>query len=90
VDLSNEEPDTESAEALADAVAGAALALLLVRRGGQLDITPGNPASVRLGGHDVKPFGLLLAMKNGQMPGHSWVAQCVQLGIAGTELASGA
>jgi Zn-dependent protease with chaperone function len=90
VDLSNDTPDAEGAEALAAGVAGAALTLLLVRRGGQLDITPGSAVSVKIRGHDMMPFGLLMALKNGQMSADTWTTQCIELGIAGTELAAAA
>src|SRR5262249_46051977 len=61
VDPSNETPDDENAEALADAVAGAALALLLVRRGGELDVALGHEVTVTVSGAQVRPFGLLRA-----------------------------
>jgi len=58
-----DKPTDENAEALANAVMGSALTLLLIQRGGQLDITPGNDISVRLGGRNVNPFRVLPALK---------------------------
>jgi Zn-dependent protease with chaperone function len=89
VDPSNETPDDENAAALADAVAGAALALLLVGRGGELDVALGHEVMVNVGGTQVRPFGLLLALSNGTMPTHTWATRCVELGIAGLELGDG-
>ncbi|MBO0764163.1 MAG: M48 family metallopeptidase [Hyphomicrobiaceae bacterium] len=86
VDLSKQAPGDETAEALAIGVAGAALNLLLIERGGRLDVTPGHDISVKLGGYDVKPFGVLPALKDGTMPAHTWEAQCAELGIAGADL----
>jgi hypothetical protein len=86
VDPSNETPDDENAEALADAVAGAALALLLVGRGGELDIALGHAATVNVAGTQVRPFGLLLGLNTGKMPAHDWATRCVELGIVGLDL----
>jgi heat shock protein HtpX len=86
VDLSQDAPDDENAEALANAVVGAALTLLLMRCGGQLNVRPGNEISVKLGEHDVTPFGLLMALKDGRMTAHTWELRCVELGIARAEL----
>ena len=85
-DYSEDTPDGDHAEALANAVVGAALTLLLIRCGGQLNVRPGSEISVELGGHDVKPFVVLMALKDGQMTAHTWEARCVELGIAGAEL----
>jgi hypothetical protein len=41
---------------------------------------------VTLGGHQVKPFALLLALKNGEIKSEDWAKQCVELGIAGLDL----
>jgi hypothetical protein len=87
VDPSSEPPADEDAEALANAVAGSALALLLVQRGGQVNITPGREVSVDIGAHGVKPFGLLPALKNDTIAAHTWTTRCAELGIAGIELA---
>src|SRR5262249_25587522 len=89
VDPSNETPDDENAEALADARPGAALALLLVRRGGELDVALGHEVTVNVSGTQIMPFGLLRALKNGKMPAHTWATRCVELGIAGLELGDG-
>ena len=86
LDLSSEPPDSEGASALANGVVGAALALLLIQRGGQLDFAPGNEFTVKLSGHEVKPFGVVLALKDGSIDPRDWGTRCVELGIAGTEL----
>ena len=86
VDPSNEQPDDENAEALANAVVGAAMALLLIRRGGQVDIAPGQEVSVNFGAYSLKPFGLLPILKNDGTATDTWIAQCSEVGIAGIEL----
>ena len=86
VDSSNEQPDDENAEALANAVVGAAMALLLIRRGGQVDIAPGQEVSVNFGAYSLKPFGLLPILKNDGTATDTWIAQCSEVGIAGIEL----
>jgi hypothetical protein len=60
--------------------------LLLIQCGGQFDISPGKDFSVKLGGHDVQPFGVLPALQNGKMTGHAWTVRRVELGIASAEL----
>jgi Zn-dependent protease with chaperone function len=86
LDIARQPPGDEYAEGLANAVAGAALNLLLIERGGQLDITPGHDISVKLEDVEVKPFEVLLALKNGKMTALTWAARCDELGIAGIEL----
>jgi hypothetical protein len=85
-DYLEDAPDTDTAEAVANAVVGAALTLLLIRYGGRLNVRPGSAISVELGGHDVKPFAVLMTLKDGQMTAHTWAARCVELGIAGADL----
>ena len=82
VDYSNEKPEEENAEGLANSVVGAALNLLLIQRGGSLDTAPGNDVSVTLNGQQVKPFGILLALKNNEIMPEVWSAQCTALNIA--------
>jgi hypothetical protein len=86
VDYSQEAPDDAHAENLANAVAGAALILLLLQRGGRLDIAPGDDISATLGGHLVKPFAFLWALKTGELTADDWTKQCAELGIAGMDL----
>jgi Zn-dependent protease with chaperone function len=86
LDYSQETPDDANAENLANAVAGAAVNLLLIQRGGRLDTAPGNEVSVTLGGHLVKPFALLPALKSGGITADDWTKQCAELGIAGMDL----
>ena len=73
---------------LANAVAGAAVILLLIQRGGALDAAPGSDISVALHNQKVKPFGLLLALKNGKLTAEEWSAQCNTFNIAKADLAA--
>jgi Zn-dependent protease with chaperone function len=88
VDFRKQHPDDDHAERMASAVAGAALALLLIQRGGQLDTTLGQPISVRIGGHDLQPMDLLMALKDGRITIQGWQRQCAELGIAEADLAA--
>jgi heat shock protein HtpX len=90
VDPANEPPDDDNAEALANAVVGAAMASLLIQRGGQVDIEPGHEVSVNFGAYNLKPFGLLPTLKNDRATTDTWIAQCAEVGIAGIELATAA
>ena len=86
LDFTHERPNDENAQALANAVVGAALSLLLMRRGGELDATPGHEITVTLGGHGVRPFAVLQALQSGEMAADAWAALCAALGIAEMEL----
>ena len=88
VDPSNESPDDENAEALANAVVGAAMALVLIRCGGQANIAPGHEVSVNFGPYSLKPFELMPTLKNDGSATDTWIAQCAEVGIAGIELAT--
>ena len=88
VDPSNEPPDDENAEALANAVVGAAMAMLLIRCGGQANIAPGHEVSVNFGPYSLKPFELMPTLKNDGSATDTWIAQCAEVGIAGIELAT--
>ncbi len=90
VDYANEKPDVENAEGLANATVGAALALLLIQRGGELDAAPGDDISVVLNGQRVKPFNLLITLKNGEITAEAWAAQCAALKITTASLAAAA
>jgi heat shock protein HtpX len=84
--LTNQPPDDEGAPALANGVVGAALLLLLIARGGQLHVIPGEDFFVRLDGHEVKPFTVLPALQSGAISAQAWDQQCTALGIAGADL----
>jgi hypothetical protein len=86
LDYAQETPDDANAENLANAVAGAALTLLLLQCGGRLETAPGNDISATLRGHLVKPFSLLPSLKDGRITADDWTKQCVELGIAGMNL----
>jgi hypothetical protein len=68
---------------------GAALILLLIRCGGELSLTPGNDISVKLRGHEVRPFAVLPALQSGDMTARAWELRCVELGIARADLGAG-
>lgn len=88
MDHSKRKPKDENAEGLAHIVIGAALILLLIRRGGRLDAVPGNDVLVTLGAHQLKPFVLLSALKKGGIKEEDWIRQSAELGIAGIPLTS--
>ena len=60
------------------------MALLLIRRGGQVDIAPGHEVSIRA--YSLKPFGLLATLKEDSAATDTWLAQCANVGIAGIDL----
>jgi len=86
LNLSKETPDDWNAENFGGAVLGAALNLLLLQRGGQLDVAPGHEITVTLNEHPVQPFVLLAALKNGEITAEAWTRQCGELGIEGVDL----
>lgn len=86
VNLSRERPSTEHAPALANAVVGSALSVLLVNRGLVPDAMPGKPVSFSIGGHELRPFDVLESLANGQLTAASWEAQRRTFGIEGAEL----
>ena len=86
VGFRNQTLDDDDAELMASAIVGAALTLLLIPRGGQLDVTPGHGISVRIGGYDLQPMDLLMALKDGEIAAHTWELQCNELGIAAADL----
>lgn len=88
VDLSEDKPYDEDANALAVSALGAALAVLLIANGGRLDLKPGHAVSIDLRGHVVKPFEILPSLRSGALTAPAWNHQCVELGIAGMELGS--
>jgi hypothetical protein len=69
-------------------VLGAALSLLVIQRGGQLDVTPGNEIRVTLNGRLVKPFLVAPLLKKGDITAETWASECKELGIAGADLGS--
>jgi heat shock protein HtpX len=82
LDFSKKKADDDNAEGLASAVVGAALALLIIERGGKLDTAPGHDITVTLNKHQLKPLTVLPALKNKKLTLESWSAQCVALNIA--------
>ena len=64
------------------------MALLLIRRGGQVDVAPGHEVSVNFGAYSLKPFGLLPILKSDATATDTLIAQCTEGGIAGIKLAT--
>jgi hypothetical protein len=64
------------------------MALLLIQRGGEMCIAPGQEVTVNFGAYNLKPFGLLAALKSDATAAGTWVAQCAEVGIAGIDLAT--
>jgi Zn-dependent protease with chaperone function len=86
VDSSGDPPDIEKSESFAKVVVGAALTLLLIDRGGQLDVLPGSEISVKLRSHDLRPFSVIPSLQNGSITKDVWTTLCAELGIAGTKV----
>jgi hypothetical protein len=81
-----EQPDDDHAEGLACAVAGAALALALVNKGGKPEAIPGKDVSVTVGSIEFEPFGVLRSLAERKLTAEEWQQRCSQLGIQGTDL----
>ena len=81
-----ETPDEEQAEGFANAVVGAALAVLLVNRGGKVDTMPGQPVTVTLTSMTIEPFGVLRSLTDAKLTDEAWQRQCHELGIRGIDL----
>ena len=86
LDYASRPPGEQHAEALANALIGAILCLLLIQRGGQLNAGPGMAISVALNGRTLEPFMVVPALKDGKKTTEEWVKQCEDLGITGTDL----
>ena len=65
---------------------GAALAMLLVSKGGKADTEPGKPIWVLCAGKQVEPFNVMKALAEGRLSAADWQRQCAELAIAGTDL----
>jgi len=73
---------------LAVATVGAALALLLISKGGEPEAAPGSVVSVALGSLKIEPFGVLQSLAEGKITGETWQQRCVELGIEGVDLSN--
>jgi hypothetical protein len=86
VDSSGAKVTEENAEAMAGAVVGVALAVLLVNRGGKPDASPGKSVSVTSGAIVLEPFGVMQSLATGKTTAEAWQRQCAELGIQGADL----
>jgi hypothetical protein len=71
---------------MAGTVIGAALALLMLARGGSPEALPGQAVTVAFGSVKLEPFGLLRALAEGKCGPATWRQQCVELGLVGVDL----
>lgn len=67
-------------------VIGAALTVVLARRGWALDAGPGEPVVVSKDGFVVKPFEVMPRLLDGRMTGEAWQRTCDEAGIVGVDL----
>lgn len=81
-----EPPDDEHTEALASAVVGAALTVLLVNRGGKVHTMPGQIVSVTIGATAIEPFEILRSLADAKLTAEAWQRQCGELAIQGMDL----
>jgi heat shock protein HtpX len=86
VHIGGQKVEEEDAEGMAGAVVGAALAMLLVSRGGKADTEPGKPIWVVWEGRRFEPFNVLKALAAGRISAADWQRQCAELAIADTDL----
>ncbi len=86
VDYAGDKAEEENVEGLSNAVVGAAVILLLIQCGGKLDTAPGNEISITINGEQLKPFGLLPALKETKVTPEMWSSQCAALGITDFDL----
>ena len=78
-------PDEDIGQAILT-ITGRALALILVRQGWDLDISPGMPVSVSHNGFEVQPFEVLRELASSSLAAEKWRELCVDAGIDGLDL----
>jgi heat shock protein HtpX len=78
----------DAGESIAEAVLGAALAVLLVNRGGKVHADPGESISVTAAGLKIEPFAVVGSLTEGKLPAQDWEQQCAAMGIRGLDLGS--
>ncbi len=80
------EIDDEDGKALAGAMFGEALSLVLHGRGWTIRKAPGDGVWLSSGGIDIEPFQVLRRLSSVELDLAEWVALCERIGIAGVEL----
>jgi hypothetical protein len=86
---STEEPQTQKADTLCT-VLGAALALVLARRGWTIDATPGNHVTATHDGIVIQPFDAVRRMSARELGWEEWQRTCDAAGIADIDLTEAA
>jgi hypothetical protein len=71
-------------------VIGAALAVVLARRGWVVDASPGESVAVSADGVVIKPFQVMRDLLDGRMSGEAWRRTCEEAGIGGIDLGDAA
>ncbi|MGH2640770.1 MAG: M48 family metallopeptidase [Actinomycetota bacterium] len=71
-------------------VIGAALAVVLTRRGWAMDAGPGDPVVVSRDGLVIEPFDVMPHLLDGRLSGEAWQRTCGEAGIAGIDLGDAA
>ena len=72
--------------ALASAVLGAAVALLLVQQGWKPCAVPGEAVVLQRGKDQLWPLNIVASLKSGELSADIWQHQCSALGIQGMDL----
>jgi Zn-dependent protease with chaperone function len=72
----------QEAGSMLASIAGCALAVRLIDRGGRLDATPGDPIRITLEGKSFEPFDDVQKLADGSLTPAAWEAACESLGIA--------
>ncbi len=86
VHFSGERVLDDQAQGLAGAVVGAALALLVLNKGGRAEMAPGKPISVNWDSLQLEPFAVVESLATGQTSAETWQRRCAELGIQGADL----
>jgi Zn-dependent protease with chaperone function len=84
---SGEKVNDEIAEGIAGAVVGTALLFALINKGGNLQAAPGENVLVTLASSVIEPFGVFPSLAAKKIDAAAWQRQCLELGVAGTDLA---
>jgi heat shock protein HtpX len=71
-------------------VIGAALAVVLARRGWALDARPGEPVVLSREGLVIRPFEVMPGLLDGRLTGEEWQRTCDEAGIVGIDLGDAA
>jgi hypothetical protein len=78
--------DESNAAMLAGLVSGAALALLMINRGGTPQTTPGEPVFLVRETCRVQPFTVISDLTQGTLTRQSWQLICENFGLTGASL----